>query len=1024
MFKPDKETLKTITAILFLLSGATGLVYQIVWFKYLHLFLGNTTYAQTTVLATFLGGLAIGNHLFGKHSGSIKHPLFIYGILETIIGVYCFAYPMLVNISGNLFLSTSSSLDLEPTSFAFSSFRFFTSIIILILPTILMGGTLPVLTKYFVTNLSTTRENVGSLYFLNSFGAVVGIFFAGFFLIREFGIAATIYTAAIINIVIGLVAMLLGRIKHPENVYETDVTETLSVDQTNNNRKVYRTIIMVAGVSGFAALLYEMVWVKLLVNFFGSSTYAFSIMLMSFICGITIGGFIVAKSFISRYNKITLIVFFQSAIAFTTMIALLLYDRLPYFLWKSSMLFSRNELSFPLFIGYEFFICFILILLPTLFMGMTLPLCVEIISKSNRSASKSVGKIFSFNTAGTVLGVVITGLILIPAFGIKTTFEIGIAINISCAIAVLLILSDKQTKTKHTFTITAAALSVVYIFLFPTWNKASMLSGVFRNLKHAAPATFENFTKLFSDNNILYYKEGISSTVAVTQSQKDDQRVLLINGKPDASSAGDMPTQILLGQIPTMLHPNPQNVFVIGFGSGTTIGSVLKHPVKKVTCAEISNEVIEAAIHFKKENNNCLTDTRLKVINEDAITLLKLSKEKYDVIISEPSNPWIAGIGNLFTTEYFSKCFEKLSDDGIMVQWFHLYEMDDEIIKIVLNTFNSVFKNAQVWNSVSNDIILIGTKKPYTVDPVNLKAKFLNPALLSDMKKIGIDNPLTFLSCQVMSSNGLFLMGMKNQFNSEINPKLEFLAPKAFYIGQTSRLIDKYDERYDSLTSNLLVNQFLKSYTPTKQDLLNGSKYHLDISLNNHLAYSFAKRAMELFPNDYQTQIQYQQTYNQYGFKVGDMLALEKSLKTFPDSSKVRTAYYNNLIVQKLSASSFIGFYNIDEEVNQYIEASKKDSLEYTKALILAANNYMFNSEYVKANKFISMAETIMVNNKEYSNSIPMDDFYYISAISALYSNRIEKVLSYYLGLLNNFPDYHLISKLRQSVQLKLSIKF
>jgi spermidine synthase len=172
-----------------------------------------------------------------------------------------------------------------------------------------------------------------------------------------------------------------------------------------------------------------------------------------------------------------------------------------------------------------------------------------------------------------------------------------------------------------------------------------------------------------------------------------------------------MVTQIMSGQVPMMLHKNPKNVFVVGFGSGTTIGTVLLHPVEKVTCVEISTEVIEAAEYFKDVNNNCLANPKLKIIHEDAHTYLKLSKDKYDVLISEPSNPWIAGIGKLFSKEYFQLCSDKLKDNGIMAQWLQAYETNDEVVQRVLNTFSSVFPYCQIWRGASNDLILVGSVK-------------------------------------------------------------------------------------------------------------------------------------------------------------------------------------------------------------------------------------------------------------------------------------------------------------------------
>ncbi|MEW5843828.1 MAG: fused MFS/spermidine synthase, partial [Bacteroidota bacterium] len=345
VFALNKKNVKTIIGLLFVISGMAGLIYQIVWFKYLGLFLGNTTYAQITVLATFLGGLALGNFLFGRNADAVKNPVRVYSLLELTIGLYCFSYPTLSSILGNVFLSMSSNLNLETQLFVFNSFRFLISAILLLIPTALMGGTLPVLSKFFVEKISESRKEVALLYFLNSFGAVIGVIFAGFILIKDFGLEITNYTTAAINILLGVAAFALSfSIKNfPAEVKPlTEVPE----EQAHNKNISSKVIILVAGISGMAALLYEMVWTRLLINFFGSSTYAFSIMLLSFIGGITIGSFIISLKFLSKFNYVKLLSFCQAAIALSTIAVLSLYERLPYYLWRFSALLNKSDETF------------------------------------------------------------------------------------------------------------------------------------------------------------------------------------------------------------------------------------------------------------------------------------------------------------------------------------------------------------------------------------------------------------------------------------------------------------------------------------------------------------------------------------------------------------------------------------------------------------------------------------------------------------------------------------------------------
>ena len=359
----SKENLKAVIAFIFVISGAAGLIYQIVWFKYLALFLGNSTYAQMTVLATFLGGLALGNNFFGNRADRFTNPVKVYALLEIFIGLYCFAYPWLNSFIGNQFLSFSASHELNPEHLTFNLLRFIVSVVILLLPTFAMGGTLPVLSRFFVDRIESARRETAILYYLNSFGAVGGVFIGGFFLIKEFGLEASTYSAAVINLLAGITSFVLAKQLGPEDYISTDQeTKTEeAVAETTVSISMAKLVVIVAGISGAAALLYEMVWTRLLINFLGSSTYAFSIMLMSFISGITLGGFLVSQKFLSRFDKIKSIAFFQFVIAVSTMLVLFFYERLPYVIWKISYMFSKTEEAFPLFLSTEFIICFVLI---------------------------------------------------------------------------------------------------------------------------------------------------------------------------------------------------------------------------------------------------------------------------------------------------------------------------------------------------------------------------------------------------------------------------------------------------------------------------------------------------------------------------------------------------------------------------------------------------------------------------------------------------------------------------------------
>lgn len=1019
----QNKNFKTIIALFFVISGATGLIYQIVWFKYLALFLGNTTYAQMIVLSTFLGGLAFGNYYFGKRADALTNPIRLYAYFELTIGIYCALYPLISSLFGDAFISVASSFNVDGRNFLFNGGRFFISAILLFIPTVAMGGTLPVLSKHFINNAAETRKELAVLYFLNSLGAVWGIIFAGFQLIEAIGLDGTIYIAAGINILIGFAAFVIShKTKLQRETIEEKIEHIKESRVLELTKPALRFIILIAGISGMASLLYEMVWTRLFINIFGSSTYAFSIMLLAFISGITIGSFVVSQKFMGKFNKVKLVAFFQTAIAFSTMIVLLLYERLPYILWKTSSFFDKTPDTFGIFLTLEFFICFSILIVPTIFMGMTLPLITDIVANQNNRVGFSVGRIFAINTLGTVIGVLITGLLLIPIFGIKGSFEFGIAFNLTAAILAVAAYQKIDLKKRFIFSAGLAAVFILYVFISPAWNINASLYGVFKSLNRKAPESYTEFVNQLEKDTLLYYKEGINANVAVTQEpEPTSQKILIINGKPDASSVFDMPTQILLGQIPMMLHNDAKNVFVVGFGSGVTIGSVLKHPVEKIDCAEISSEVIEAGKFFKEENGNCLADPRLSIYNEDALTLLKLSNKKYDVIISEPSNPWIAGIGNLFSQEYFELCKSKLDTNGIMTQWFHLYEVNDEIVKLVLNTFAAVFPHVQVWGGVANDIIIVGANNKISPDYLLMKEKFNAELIIEDFNKIQIDNLFSFFTCQNLSLKGVYLASDGRNINTEIHPILEFAAPRSFYVGLTSNLIYHFDEKFDAYDNRLLLADYINVYPPSDDEIMNAAEYHYITTLNKRFTYGLTKTLLENGNSDFTPRHFYLKSLNAMNLDSYKKNALLKLMSEHPDSTNYKRDYLNIVVKENVNATNMLNVFSIEEESDQFIEITADDSVSMGKLYIQLARNYLLNSEIDLAEIYCGKAVELIDDYPDIIDEIPLAELYYNYAVVNSLKNNFELTFEYYYKLLNTNSGFDRLPILRRLVAWKLA---
>ena len=847
----SRPTLHSFIGLLFIVSGALGLIYQIVWFKYLSLFLGNTTYAQTIVPATFMGGLAIGSAWWGRKVDRTEHPLRLYAFLELGIGIYCLLYPKFLELLKNVFISVVISLQLPSDGPAVLLLKLITSICSLLIPTILMGGTLPVLVRFISHKLEESGRNIAVLYFLNSFGAVGGSLLAGFFFIRILGLSVTIYSAAIVNLIVGGFAILLSFWKTKPEIIEAEPTKESEI---LFSRREVKLAIAVAGISGLAAMIYEVTWVRLLIPVLGSSTYSFSLMLVAFISGITIGSLVVSSLVQRLKNLPALLAWCQLGIVLSMLITLPFYARIPYEFWKAASILTRSASTYPIFLIIQFSFGFLLMIIPTIFLGMSLPIATRIASRNINVLGKSVGNVFAVNTLGTVIGSLLAGLVLIPLIGVKHAIEVGIGCNLLAGTIILFFAASVPRRQMFiAFSIVLFAV-VTYSLFAPNWSRGAMLSGVFRMINSSTkpPSSYTEFMSQANSMKVLYYKEGTMATIGVLErgSADEKQKVLIVNGKPDASSRGDLPTQVLLGQLPCFLHKNPQDALVIGLGSGVTLGSILTHPVKHVDCVEISREVVEASSYFDEVNHRPLSDPRTKLFIEDALAFLKITPRLYDIIVSEPSNPWIAGIGNLYTSEFFEQGKKKMNAGGLMVQWFHLYEMNDDLFKMVTRTFKSSFKFVTIWQPLSADVIMIGSDQPLSIDYEKMQITLTIKEVKEDLQRIRILDAASLLSLEMLSSSSVFRYVGVGDMNTEDHPRLEYDAPGAFFVNTGVAQLAVFDERMRCDTVAVPLQTLMRNNKITDDELRNIGFLHTQPYKNTYFGYSVLKALQKKYPKD------------------------------------------------------------------------------------------------------------------------------------------------------------------------------
>jgi spermidine synthase len=493
---------------------------------------------------------------------------------------------------------------------------------------------------------------------------------------------------------------------------------------------------------------------------------------------------------------------------------------------------------------------------PALCLGMTLPLASRVATSELSRTGRSVGLVFSVNTIGTVLGAALTGLVLLPALGLAETFALGAGVNLVIAIAVLV----RRHRWARTLTVWASPLVVlalvviVHLGLSLDWNRAFAL-GLWR--LGSPPSNLASYLDLMRSVDLRYHRDGAGSTVVVhswtNPISHDVELTLRVNGKADATTRGDLPTQLLTGHIPVLLKPVVKDVMVVGIGSGMTCGAILTHPgIEHLDAVEISPEVRDAArTLFAPYNNKALDDPRVRVVLDDAKSFLRTSSQSYDLIVSEPSNPWMAGVAGVFSLEYYEACRGSLRPGGLMAQWVQIYESDDETLRTVFATFTSVFPFTSIWQSLPGDLMLIGSAEPLSRDLEGMQQRFNDPQVTADIRRADIFTFPVLLGLQIVSdSNTAFIPTDETARHSDYFPTLEYMAGRGFFARDRARLFEVFDE--NSLRRpGTLLGDYLKKHELTKADLQSFALFHTSFGLPRpHILRSLLEKWRNAAPDE------------------------------------------------------------------------------------------------------------------------------------------------------------------------------
>lgn len=778
-----------IVLVLFFCSGATALVYEVVWSKFLSQMFGSTVYAQTVVLAVFMGGLAIGNQLFGRWADRSAHPVLAYGYLELGIGVYAVLFPFFDRLADSLFISMGSGLIEKPLLLLILKGAL--SAALLLTPTILMGGTLPLMAAWLQKSTVDAGRRSARFYSVNSLGAVAGSAIAGFWLVQRFGLLNTLLIAAGTNAGVALTALLVGReaasaanqpLKLPSAAGEIP-----TVDPTTT-----RIASVIVALTGAVSMGLEVLSARSLALIFGSSLQTFAVVLMAFILGIGLGSAWIASPR-RRTAGERMIILLLGAAAMWVALLVLNIER-----WVDVYRIAHTGLARNL-VGYYYHQLFatamslVILGVPAAFIGAVLPLMIRLVSTEGAPLGARVGRLLTWNTLGAVAGTLLTGFVLMPHAGLRTAF--GILASLLALTSLLLTIRNRWPLGMGIALLSCALVSSLALSGDETWRHV-MSSGIFRIRETAFDQRLMPLRK--KHIKIIFYEDAPDATVSVEQVDGIIAPASLgmrINGKPDAGTQLDMGTQLLVAHLPMMVKPNATDVFVLGLGSGISAGALLAYPdVQRIDVAENCEPVVRAARLFSTWNYGVLDHPKTRVWIEDARTVLKLRPQLYDVIITVPSNPWTAGIGSVFSKEYYELAASRLKPGGIVAQWFQIYETQDDIVRLVLRTFSSVFPYVEIWDS-GGDIILLGGKEPWKTGTEVLRRAFANQRVKADLWMIDLQSPEAVMAKQLASQRTGFAIADDGRVQSDMHPILEYSAPRAFYIGSGTRLLDQFDER-------------------------------------------------------------------------------------------------------------------------------------------------------------------------------------------------------------------------------------
>ena len=758
--------------LLFVGSGCSALIYEVVWFHILQLVIGASAISLAVLLGSFMGGMCLGSLAFPRFVSPKLHPLRVYACLELGIGLIGVLLLFVLPLVGRVYLSSAGyGLGNILT-------RGLVAALCLLPPTVLMGATLPAIARWVRTS-TVGVSRLGFFYGANIAGAVLGTLLTGFYLLRVYDTMVATYVAVTINVAVGAIALWVGA-RHEFTA------DDASPEEGEQVRTSSRNVYLVVALSGLTALGAEVVWTRQFSLLFGATVYNFSLILTVFLIGLGIGSSV--GSLAARRTSNAAQALAQCQILLVPAIlwgALMIAQRIPYWVPSEDFLpwlYERSLDSMAYVYAFDMFRCAVAMLPATFLWGASFPLALAVAADGRRESGKLVGGVYAANSVGAIIGSLFVTLVWIPYASTQSAQQAFMVLAAGAAVLMLRarrsdtagVSSGPERRAPGWFqglagTAFVISIALVLIFVVPPTPQGLIAYGRF--IEYWSQGT-----------EYLYTAEGIDAAVAV--SEFEGERSMHVAGKVVASNVQiDMRLQRMLGHVPALVHKSPRSVLIVGCGAGVTAGSFVVHPdIERIVICEIEAHVPEAARRFfGQENHFVIDDPRTEVIVDDARHFLATTDEKFDIITSDPIHPWVRGAAAMYSAEYFDMVKEHLNPGGVVTQWVPLYESNEEAVKSQLATFVQAFPDATVWNSDifggGYDVIVLGQEGPTTIDPEAMDARIRSePRMMQSLIEVDFNSAIDLLGTYANqgADMGLWLRGA--EINLDRNLRLQYLA--------------------------------------------------------------------------------------------------------------------------------------------------------------------------------------------------------------------------------------------------------